>query len=72
MKLTFKQRNINIPWPTKGMGDADYIFAFQQVVMPIAFEFNPDLVMSKSGKPAGETHLSPYQTNITTKSRRRF
>ena len=29
------------------MGDADYIYAFQQLVMPVAFEFNPDLVMSK-------------------------
>ena len=28
------------------MGDADYMFAFQQVVMPVAHEFNPDLVMS--------------------------
>lgn len=29
------------------MGDADYIYAFQQLVMPIAMEFNPHLVMSK-------------------------
>ena len=29
------------------MGDADYIFAFQQVVMPVAYEFNPDLIMSE-------------------------
>lgn len=28
------------------MGDGDYLFAFQQVVMPIAQEFNPDLVIS--------------------------
>jgi acetoin utilization deacetylase AcuC-like enzyme len=37
--------NVNIPWPTKGMGDGDYMFAFQQVVMPIAYEFDPDLVI---------------------------
>ena len=41
-------RNINIPWPCKGMGDADYMYAFQHVVMPVAFDFNPDLVLSKS------------------------
>jgi histone deacetylase 6 len=41
-------RNINIPWDDQGMGDGDYIFAFQQVVMPIAQEFDPDLVISKS------------------------
>lgn len=40
-------KNINIPWPTKGMGDADYLFAFQNVVMPVGCEFDPDLVMSE-------------------------
>lgn len=29
------------------MGDGDYMYAFQQVVMPIAQEFDPDLVISK-------------------------
>ena len=43
-----QRRNINIPWPIKGMGDADYLFAFQHVIMPVAFDFDPDLVMSKS------------------------
>ena len=40
-------RNINIPWPTKGMGDADYMLAFQHIVMPVAYEFDPDLVISE-------------------------
>lgn len=47
---TFKtdiNRNINIPWPTKGMGDADYMYAFQHIVMPVAFDFAPDLVLGK-------------------------
>jgi histone deacetylase 6 len=30
------------------MGDADYIYAFQQIVMPIALEFNPDFVIGPS------------------------
>ncbi|MCJ1315814.1 Histone deacetylase hda1 [Xylographa vitiligo] len=42
-------KNINIPWPTKGMGDADYLFAFQHVIMPVAFDFNPDLVIIAAG-----------------------
>ena len=42
-----RARNINIPWPTKGMGDSDYLYAFQQVVMPVAYDFNPDLVISE-------------------------
>ncbi len=29
------------------MGDADYLHAFQKIVMPIAMEFAPELVMSK-------------------------
>ena len=41
--------SVNIPWPEGGMGDADYILAFQKIVMPIALEFSPDLVMSESG-----------------------
>lgn len=40
-------RNVNVPWPSQGMGDGDYMYAFQQVVMPIAQEFDPDLVISK-------------------------
>ena len=42
-----RSRNINIPWPCKGMGDADYLYAFQHIVMPVAFDFNPDLVISR-------------------------
>ena len=29
------------------MGDADYIYAFQQVIMPIAYEFAPDFVIGE-------------------------
>lgn len=42
-------KNINVPWPTKGMGDADYMFAFQHVVMPVAYDFDPDLVIIAAG-----------------------
>lgn len=41
--------NVNIPWETKGMGDGDYMYAFQHVVMPIANAFNPDLVIVSAG-----------------------
>ncbi|XP_053996185.1 histone deacetylase 6 isoform X2 [Hylaeus anthracinus] len=41
--------NINIPWNKKGMGDAEYIAAFQQVVMPIAYQFNPELILVSAG-----------------------
>jgi acetoin utilization deacetylase AcuC-like enzyme len=29
------------------MGDAEYLFAFHRIVMPIAMEFSPDIVISK-------------------------
>ena len=41
-------RNINIPWPSQGMGDGDYMYAFQQVIVPIASEFDPDLLIGRT------------------------
>ncbi len=40
-------KSVNIPWPGPGFGDGDYIYAFQKIVMPIAYEFAPDLVISE-------------------------
>ncbi|KAK1761136.1 histone deacetylase clr3 [Echria macrotheca] len=42
-------KNINIGWHNQGMGDAEYMAAFQKIVMPIATEFNPDLVIVSAG-----------------------
>lgn len=42
-----KGRSVNIPFPGGGFGDGDYIYAFQRIVMPIAYEFNPDFVISE-------------------------
>ncbi|KAJ5795323.1 Histone deacetylase class II [Penicillium paradoxum] len=42
-------KNVNIPWPDQGMGDGDYMFAFQEVVLPIAQEFDPDLIIIAAG-----------------------
>lgn len=58
-------KNINIPWPSQGMKDGDYIFAFQRIVMPCAMEFDPDLVIISAGFDAAEgdllggCHVSP-------------
>ncbi|TFY65179.1 hypothetical protein EVJ58_g2132 [Rhodofomes roseus] len=57
--------SVNIPWPERGMGDADYLLAFQKIVMPIALEFAPELVIISAGFDAaegdtlGECHVSP-------------
>uniref|UniRef100_A0A8C3Y7P0 Histone deacetylase n=1 Tax=Catharus ustulatus TaxID=91951 RepID=A0A8C3Y7P0_CATUS len=54
--------NINIAW-TGGVdppiGDVEYLTAFRTVVMPIATEFCPDLVLVSAGFDAVEGHLSP-------------
>ncbi|MPC22842.1 Histone deacetylase 4 [Portunus trituberculatus] len=41
------------------MGDAEYLAAFQSVVMPIAREFDPDIVLVSAGFDAADGHPSP-------------
>ncbi|XP_048253053.1 histone deacetylase 6-like isoform X2 [Haliotis rufescens] len=41
--------NINVSWSGGFMGDSEYISAFQQIVMPVAYEFAPDLVLVSAG-----------------------
>ncbi|KAK0634707.1 hypothetical protein B0T17DRAFT_586442 [Bombardia bombarda] len=47
-------KNINIGWHEQGMGDAEYMHAFQKIVMPIAYEFDPDLVIISAGFDAAD------------------
>ncbi|KAK3372787.1 histone deacetylase A-like protein [Lasiosphaeria ovina] len=42
-------KNVNIGWHDQGMGDGEYMAAFQRIVMPIAQEFGPDLVIISAG-----------------------
>jgi len=42
-------RNVNIAWHDQGMGDGEYMAAFQRIVMPIAQEFDPDFVIISAG-----------------------
>ncbi|KAJ9125473.1 hypothetical protein QFC22_000434 [Naganishia vaughanmartiniae] len=46
--------SVNIPWPKRGFGDADYLYAFQKIIMPIAYEFAPDLVIISAGFDAAD------------------
>lgn len=56
---------INIPWNDDKMGDTEYILAYLSIVMPCAYEFNPDLVLVSSGfdaaknDPLGRYKVSP-------------
>ncbi|WCJ21998.1 histone deacetylase 15 [Euphorbia peplus] len=40
---------VNIPWSHGGVGDNDYIFAFQNLVLPIAAAFAPDFTIISAG-----------------------
>ncbi|XP_069760743.1 histone deacetylase 5 isoform X5 [Narcine bancroftii] len=54
--------NVNIAW-TGGVdpsnGDVEYLTAFRTIVMPIANEFSPDVVLVSAGFDAVEGHPSP-------------
>ncbi|CAL9729994.1 histone deacetylase Hda1p [Monosporozyma unispora] len=57
--------NCNITWPVGGVGDAEYMWAFEQIVMPMGREYKPDLVIISAGFDAadgdtiGQCHVSP-------------
>lgn len=58
-------RNINIPWPAHGMGDLEYLHLLHEVVLPVAREFQPAVVLissgfdSASGDLLGSMNVSP-------------
>ncbi|XP_071158515.1 histone deacetylase 6-like isoform X4 [Mytilus edulis] len=60
-----KGYNVNIAWNHGYMGDAEYIAAFHQIVMPIASQYSPELVLvsagfdSAIGDPLGGYMISP-------------
>ncbi|RZN16138.1 MAG: histone deacetylase [Methanosarcinales archaeon] len=44
---------VNVPLPA-GCTDPDYRHAFEQILIPIAEEFNPDIILVSSGQDAAE------------------
>ncbi|CAK9237182.1 unnamed protein product [Sphagnum troendelagicum] len=57
--------NINVPWPHGQFGDADYLAVWEHVLMPVAHEYNPDMVLisagfdSAEGDPLGGCRVTP-------------
>jgi hypothetical protein len=57
--------SVNVPWPTGGFGDEEYAAVFTEVLLPIAREFDPDLVLvsagfdAAAGDPLGGCEVSP-------------
>ncbi|XP_012504251.1 PREDICTED: histone deacetylase 10 [Propithecus coquereli] len=56
---------VNLPWNQVGMGNADYMAAFLHLLLPLAFEFDPELVLvsagfdSAIGDPEGQMQATP-------------
>ncbi|KAL1500626.1 hypothetical protein AB1Y20_013278 [Prymnesium parvum] len=48
---------INVPWRHPGMGDAEYLVAFDMLVMPVARSFAPTLVVVSAGFDAAKGDL---------------
>ncbi|CAG7823877.1 unnamed protein product, partial [Allacma fusca] len=52
-------------WNKSGMGDTEYLAAFTKIVLPIAYQFNPELVLvsagfdAAKGDPLGGCKVSP-------------
>ncbi|KAK2491645.1 hypothetical protein MC885_012756, partial [Smutsia gigantea] len=56
---------VNVAWNGPHMGDTDYLSAWHRLVLPIAYEFNPELVLvsagfdAAQGDPLGGCQVSP-------------
>lgn len=53
---------VNIPWSgglSPPMGDAEYLAAFRTLVLPIAQDFQPDIVIVSCGFDAAAGHPAP-------------
>jgi len=69
--------NLNVPWNTgngrRSIGDAAYLHAFMEVVMPVATQFDPDLVLVSAGfdaavgDPLGKCQVTPMAYAAMTK-----
>lgn len=57
--------NVNVAWNQARMGDSEYLAAFHHILMPIAYEFNPELVIvscgfdAALGDPIGHYDVTP-------------
>ncbi|XP_038604220.1 histone deacetylase 6 isoform X2 [Tachyglossus aculeatus] len=56
---------LNVPWNGPRMGDPEYLTAFHRIIMPVAYEFNPELVLVSAGfdaargDPLGGCQVTP-------------
>mmetsp|Transcript_19567 Transcript_19567/g.30100 ORF Transcript_19567/g.30100 Transcript_19567/m.30100 type:complete len:383 (-) Transcript_19567:1462-2610(-) len=65
--------NVNVGWNKKNLGDNEYIAVFENLLLPMAREFNPDLVLVSAGFDAakgdmGEMLVTPECFGRLTRS----
>jgi len=57
--------SVNVPWPCGGIQNGDYIAAFHHIILPVAYDFSPDLIIisagfdAAEGDPIGGCNLTP-------------
>nr|GEV02485.1 histone deacetylase 5 [Tanacetum cinerariifolium] len=65
--------NINVPWENGQCGDEDYIAVWYHILIPVAKEFNPDIILVSAGfdaavgDPLGGCLVTPYGYSIMLK-----
>ncbi|CAI9281499.1 unnamed protein product [Lactuca saligna] len=70
--------NINVPWENGKCGDADYIAAWNHILIPVAREFKPDIILVSAGfdaaigDPLGGCRITPHGFAILLKKLMEF
>ncbi|XP_052179798.1 histone deacetylase 5 isoform X2 [Diospyros lotus] len=70
--------NINVPWENGWCGDADYLAVWDHVLIPVAKEFCPDIVIISAGfdaavnDPLGGCRVTPYGYSVMLKKLMEF
>ncbi|KAA8541032.1 hypothetical protein F0562_024830 [Nyssa sinensis] len=70
--------NINVPWENARCGDADYFAVWDHVLIPVAKEFSPDMIIISAGfdaaigDPLGGCRVTPYGYSVMLKKLMEF
>ncbi|KAL9679772.1 hypothetical protein QQ045_017639 [Rhodiola kirilowii] len=62
--------NINVPWENGRCGDPDYLAVWDHILIPVARNYNPDLIIVSAGfdaalgDPLGGCCLTPYGYSV--------
>ncbi|RYR31769.1 hypothetical protein Ahy_B01g056669 isoform C [Arachis hypogaea] len=70
--------NINVPWENGRCGDADYFAVWDHILLPVAKEFNPDMIIVSAGfdaaigDPLGGCRVSPFGYSVLLKKLMNF